>query len=315
MMSANTESRTIWQRAKALVVSAGAVATAVIAVVGVWTWLSPRDVQDAASVDLALVSRSTLHEYSLQVPHAFEGLAENPDGHASANHGIGIVRLAAHVAAVPPPDPVPPVITPPSPAPATPTLPSEGPPATPTPTPTTDEGGTAPSNEGAVVFDPLLEPYRLTKEEAVALLPTHITSADSVDPDSASDDPLTNDEVAALLAQALSEVEAVEVNDSVDPFGYRVAVNFTLDGLAGVPLLLTWSLNGMDVSATWQATRLGIRLEPSTDHDTGSVDIWVPDLKSSGDYTVEVKIVRASDEAPLTSGSLLVVAAETPLSQ
>ncbi|MCR2799473.1 hypothetical protein QNO21_10080 [Microbacterium sp. zg-Y818] len=284
-MSINPERQTVWQRAKGVVVSAGALATAVIAVVGVWNWLSPRDVQDAASVELALVSRSTLHEYSFQTQQDFDGLPQHP-----VDAGLALVVA--------------------TPQPAAPPRPSETAPPTPSPTPQTDQDrNTVPSTGGTMATDPPVDAYQLTEEEKRAL--ALITSVEDVSLDGPSPMPLTSDEVETSLAEALAEVEAVTTQDSVDPLGYRVAVNFVFDGLAGVPLVLTWSLNGVDVSANWRAPRLGIRLEPTTDHDSGSVDIWVPNLSSPGDYIVEVKIVRASGGAALTSGNLLVTATTT----
>ena len=287
LVSINLERPTVWQRAKAAVVSAGALATAVIAVVGVWNWLSPRDVQDAASVELALVSRSTLHEYSFQTQQDFDSLPQLP--------------LVAELALIIP-----------TPQPAAPPRPSENAPPTPSPTPQTDlDRSTTPAPGVTSTTDPAVDPYQLSEEEKRALVPMPIMGASPVAPDAPSAAPLTDDEVATALAVALNEVESVSTADSVDPLGYRVAVNVVLDGLAGVPLVLTWSLNGVDVSANWQAPRLGIRLEPTTDHETGSVDIWVPNLKSPGDYIVDVKLVRASGGTPLTSGNLLITAETT----
>lgn len=231
-MSANTDNQTAWSRKKAHVLSASAAVAGVIAAVGVWSWWDSRDVPDAATVDLALVSRSTLHAYSF--PHT--------------DPGEGRAAIPASL----------------------------------------------------VVFDPRLQPYRLTKAELLALSPHHAKNADDIAPNPAS------------LAEALGQVEAREVHDSVDPLGYTVAVDFTVDGLAGEPLLLTWSLHGTQVSAHWHATRLGVRLEPAIDEHSGSADIWVPDLRSPGDYTVEVQIVRATGGASLASGTLHVPAAETP---
>ncbi|MCR2784178.1 MULTISPECIES: hypothetical protein [unclassified Microbacterium] len=231
-MSASSEDHTAWQRAKAPVIGTGAVAAIVIVAVGAAGWWSPRDVQDAASVELALVSRSTLHGFSFPIQHSPKRLTAVP--------------------------------------------------------------------ASAVVVDSLLEPYRLTREEVLALSPIDATRVDAVSPD------------ATQIARALSEVASREVNDAVDSFGYTVAVDFTVDGLTGEPLLLTWSLTGPDVGATWQTPRLGVRLEPTTDDDSGSADIWIPDLTSPGDYTVKVAIVRASDGSAVTSGDLHLPAADTP---
>ncbi|MDL5350910.1 hypothetical protein [Microbacterium sp. zg-YB36] len=163
----------------------------------------------------------------------------------------------------------------------------------------------------AAVFDQRLAPYRLTKEEAMALSPLPVTSTDDIDPRPPHDEALATDDLAALLAGALREVDAAEVNDTVDLFGYTVAVYVAADGLAGVPLLVTWSLSGADVSPGWSASHLGARFQPATD-DGGSVDIWIPNLSSPGDYSIEVEIIRASDGSPIASGDLLVPAPDPP---
>ena len=157
----------------------------------------------------------------------------------------------------------------------------------------------------AAVYDQRLEPYRLTKEEAMALSPMPTATAHDISPVDPHDRTLTVRALATHLTAVLREVDAVEVNDSVDPFGYTVTVDVAADGIAGVPLMVTWSLSGADVSAHWDARRLGARLQPATD-DAGSVDIWIPNLRGDGDYTLDVAVVRASDGAAVTDGSLLV---------
>ncbi|MCR2824420.1 hypothetical protein [Microbacterium sp. zg.Y909] len=161
----------------------------------------------------------------------------------------------------------------------------------------------------AAVYDQRLEPYRLTKEEAMALSPMPTATAHDISPMDPFDRAVAAGALASHLAAVLREVDAVEVNDSVDPFGYTVTVDVAADVLAGVPLLVTWSLSGEDVSAHWDASRLGARLQPTTD-DGASVDIWIPNLRGDGDYTLDVDVVRADDGVAVTGASLLVEAAD-----
>ena len=161
----------------------------------------------------------------------------------------------------------------------------------------------------AAVYDQRLEPYRLTKEEAMALSPLPTGGTDDLSPTDPHDRTIAAGALASHLAAVLREVDAVEVNDAVDPFGYTVSVDVAADGIAGVPLLVTWSLSGAEVSAHWDARRLGARLQPTTDDGT-SVDIWIPNLRGDGDCTLDVAVVRADDGAAVTDASLVVEAGD-----
>ena len=100
--------------------------------------------------------------------------------------------------------------------------------------------------------------------------------------------------MAKRLAEALSKVEARDTAGKKDPLGWVVAVNLDVTGLKGVPLVLTWSLDGLDVPVSWAADNVAYRLTSTTAHDTGSVEIWVPNLKIAGDYNVNLKLARES---------------------
>ena len=103
-------------------------------------------------------------------------------------------------------------------------------------------------------------------------------------------EPVPPEQVAERLAEALQEVEASTGPQGEDPQGWTLAVRVDLQGLAGVPLLLTWSLDGLDVPLTWQAENLAYRVVGSTPHDASVADIWVPDLKRPGSYNVNIKL-------------------------
>ena len=103
-------------------------------------------------------------------------------------------------------------------------------------------------------------------------------------------EPLPPAEVAVELAAALEQVEAAPSPEGEDPLGWTIAVRVDLEGLASVPLLLTWSLDGMDVPLTWQAENLAYRVVGATPHDAGVAEIWVPDLKRPGSYNVNIKL-------------------------
>ena len=78
-----------------------------------------------------------------------------------------------------------------------------------------------------------------------------------------------------------------------------VAVNLDVVGLKNVPLLLTWSLDGLDVPVSWTAGNIAYRMTATTAHDSGSADVWVPDLKGTGTYNVNLTLAREKDGAVL----------------
>jgi hypothetical protein len=139
----------------------------------------------------------------------------------------------------------------------------------------------------------------------IALPASPVTPVDPIDP---NDGPLPVDEVAIRLAQALEAVESVPTapgDSRRDPIGWVIAVNFSVDGLKNVPLLLTWSLDGVDVPASWAVDNVAYRVTATTAHDGGSVEVWVPDLSSSGAYNVNIKLAREADGTVMGAGKPL----------
>jgi hypothetical protein len=128
---------------------------------------------------------------------------------------------------------------------------------------------------------------------------TRITPVDLKDPEG---NPLPADEMAMRLADALREVESEAKDGKKDPLGWVVAVNLEVDGLEDVPLLLTWSLDGLDVPVSWAADSVAYRVTATTAHDAGSVEVWVPDLEKPGTYNVNLKLALESDGTILTRG-------------
>jgi hypothetical protein len=116
---------------------------------------------------------------------------------------------------------------------------------------------------------------------------------------------LPPDEVAARLADALREVESQDDDGSSDPLGWLVAVDLEVHGLDDAQLLLTWSLDGIDVPVSWAAETIAYRITPTTAHDTGSVDVWVPDLDVPGTYRVNLRLALESDGRLLDQGDPL----------
>lgn len=89
----------------------------------------------------------------------------------------------------------------------------------------------------------------------------------------------------------------IESSQGKDPLGWTVAVRIDLEGLAHVPMLLTWSLDGLDVSESWKAENLAYRIVATTPHDAGVAEIWIPDLGRPGAYNVNVRLTFESTGA------------------
>ncbi|WP_091470778.1 hypothetical protein [Paenarthrobacter nitroguajacolicus] len=123
-----------------------------------------------------------------------------------------------------------------------------------------------------------------------------VTVTETVD---ANGQPVPPAQVAAELKTAL---ETVDTDADADPLGWTVVVDLKLEGLSNVPLLLTWSIDGIDVPATWSAENLAYRITASTDNDGGFAEIWVPDLKMSGNYNVNVQLSYESSGLPAAQG-------------
>jgi hypothetical protein len=102
-------------------------------------------------------------------------------------------------------------------------------------------------------------------------------------------------EAAAELARALSEVEVSEGEQGKDPVGWTLAVRLDLRGLTDSPMLLSWSLDGLDVPETWRAENLAYTVYATTPHDAGIAEIWIPDLVRPGTYNANVRLSFASD--------------------
>lgn len=108
--------------------------------------------------------------------------------------------------------------------------------------------------------------------------------------------PITPEQAAQELVDALEDVEVTSsTSGKKDAVGWTLAIGLKIQGLAEKPLLLTWSLDGPDVSDEWKVKNLAYRIIATSELDTGSVKIWVPDLKGPGPHTVNVELVHEFD--------------------
>ncbi|SFN90384.1 hypothetical protein [Mycetocola miduiensis] len=297
-------------KGKTLLITAGALAAALLGVINLWDRVFPADPGDVARVESVVLTKLT----SLG---DFTSADLGKDLHLEpAPEGAGAPRMVADLGAwgrnsavtpsAPPSDPAHPAATDtpaptptdtPTPGPETPTVP----PTSDTPTPTFTESPLErlvrqrPTLEyiQAVGDQPVLSDY----EDGVADRMPGVAFNLTVDAEAEGNEgkQVPPEELATILAEAFAEVEAIEDPTGLDPLGWTVAVRLNLEGVKGVPVLLTWSLDGVDVPENWKADKLAYRVIASTPHDAGSVELWIPDLSVPGTYNVNVKLVFESN--------------------
>ena len=309
------QSRPRWYaRWQGLVLAAGALAGSVAAVLGLWERVFPEDVEDYATITSASVtSRTSLTAFVKTLPEGGR-VSLHPAGES-----LGTLPTIAVVAT--PSELRDQVTTTAEPSSET-AVPDESETAgsadiTPSDDDPTERRArpTGVPTDGSVVGDTVApddhddyEQQVMSQPELTKYPPTsvlaHVMGGGLSDKDG---DPLSPQEAAKRLAKALDKVEAKHDRKQRNPLGWVVAVNLDISGLDGEPLLLTWSLDGLDVPLTWKSDTVAYRLMPTTDHDGGSVEVWVPDLKRRGAYLVNLELARGSD------GVVLYRAAPVPL--
>ncbi len=144
----------------------------------------------------------------------------------------------------------------------------------------------------SVTSQPALDPYTLPPEMLARMLPPTYLGADGTPPPA--------DDVAKRLSQALAKVESTPSGKKKEPLGWAVAVNVDVEGFDGQPLLLKWSLDGLDVPGSWTTDTVAFRLTPRTPHDVGSFEVWVPNLKGQVAYNVNLMLESEVDRIALT---------------
>ena len=125
-------------------------------------------------------------------------------------------------------------------------------------------------------------------------------------------------QVARRLASAFDQVQTARVvvpadgltsgsNEYQDPQGYLVSARITLDSLNGEPVLLTWSLSGATVEGSWTTRNVAYRVTPTTESNTGTVQFWVPKMRESGPYLVNVRLENKRGEVIADAGTPLTI--------
>lgn len=106
--------------------------------------------------------------------------------------------------------------------------------------------------------------------------------------------PLPPDEAARRVVEVLGETRTQPQEGKQEPLGVLLDVNCDLQGLRGRPVVLTWEIFQAGGSAPllgeWLRTTPAYRLRPTTEHDSASVDLWVPLPKEPGPYVVRLSL-------------------------
>lgn len=299
-----------YKRPQLLILSAGALAAAILGVINLWEKVFPPPDADVATIEsVQIIRRTPLSGFASG--GIGKDLALEPVTQQAAVGGPGTaVPAKTQLSPLPKPGPLPTFTFNPSP-----TLTTTAPPETPTPTSSTQTGSPSPSISPSPSGSPTfatLRPEVLSGLSAISdeyvksvadqevmldyTEPARVFTARSLVIEAVDDagTPLPPEQVAMELAQALEKVETTPGPDGNDPLGWSLAVRVDLEGLAQVPLLLTWSLDGLDVPDTWKAENLAYRVVGASPHDAGVAEIWVPDLKGTGAYNVNIKLAYES---------------------
>lgn len=323
---ADPKAKTPWyRRATPLIATVGAVVAATVSIIGLWDRFFPADPEDVASIEMVeVVRQSALRDFVTEnlgtnlplVPEREDAAIQIPDDGAPG----------AVLAVVPSNPPEPGVLgtsATPEPGPGVPTgLFETSESADPgEPTAESTEPATPPSDSDFTALDVLQEvsaedvgvelfgdPAFLAPEDTNPFSSGAMTRSSLGVGSPGLDSPVPTGEAAspevvtAQIVEALSVVEGT-FDANPEPRGWVVAVDLSLEGLSGEPLLLIWSLDGVDVPQSWANDTLAYRVQANTNRDSATAEIWVPDLAVPGTYKVNVKLIKESDRDAIARGS------------
>jgi hypothetical protein len=105
--------------------------------------------------------------------------------------------------------------------------------------------------------------------------------------------PVPPDVAAQRVVQILRDARS----DGDEPLGVVVAADLELIGLRDDPVFLTWQMwqygGTTRLHDDWLNENLAYRLEPSTNHDSATLDMWIPLPADPGPYFVRVALTHA----------------------
>jgi FHA domain len=316
---------TPWRhRSKAAILSAGALAAAVLGVVNLWDRFFPQPrPADEAEIDLVLViEQMTLADFAkeglrrdlslgpVSIPGdnradfgtnalaGVRGSTTRPTRVMPAPSRLATPRITRSIAPSATPTRPSPFPTDRTSPPGQPRLPDQGfstNPGTTTPVPES-------LNEGFILkvkteipegfTDAVCEQEELKDLEQTACDAALGFTLQSVDDEGVLVPP---PQAATALAEALAEVEMLESERGLDPLGSTFSLRLGLEGFASEPMLLTWSLDGPEVPEAWQTENLACRVMTVEAHGAGMAQVWIPDLERPGTYNVNLRLSSASD--------------------
>jgi hypothetical protein len=104
--------------------------------------------------------------------------------------------------------------------------------------------------------------------------------------------PVSPDVAAQRVVQILRDARS----NGDEPIGVVVAADLELIGLRHDPVFLTWEMwqygGTTRLHGDWLNENLAYRLEPNTDHDSATLDMWIPLPPDPGPYFVRVELSR-----------------------
>jgi hypothetical protein len=116
--------------------------------------------------------------------------------------------------------------------------------------------------------------------------------------------PVPPDVAAERVVQILRDARS----NGSEPLGVVVAADLELVGLRDDPVFLSWEMwqheGTTRLHDDWLNKNLAYRLEPNTDHDSATLDLWVPMPTNPGPYYVRIQLTHAgsglasADSAP-----------------
>lgn len=147
-----------------------------------------------------------------------------------------------------------------------------------------------------VVTQPVLDDYLLPVDP----LPTVSTSAPPIATITVAEalgmagTPLPPKVAARKLAAKFEQMRSRPRQGKRDLLGASVSVNLEMQGMKGRPLLLYWRLLSVHgdppLPKGWGKPVPAARLTPGTNHDTANVEVWVPLPKARGRYKVDLTL-------------------------
>ena len=323
-----------WNRITKTILGAGALATAIAAVLALVLHLLPSHSQEnVARISVQGLSPVSLSQYLQRSAASQTQAADDPKNHRLSLVVAVIGQTSAPSQAVNTSNVSPsPSVTAPSPSPSvtTPMISSSGiasSTTTTSPSTTISPSGTAApiggpagssgivslappgmSSQGAcssarqVIADVREKMPRVFLPQVICPALVIVTTVNS------HDKPVSSAAAASSIIGILSQTRTASGPSGApkaqqDPLGEQVNVNLELVGLRGQPVLLSWSIfqagSHTNLFGKWLGDFVADRLEATTNDDTGTLAMWIPLPKLPGPYFIHLSLT--ADGAGLAS--------------